>query len=110
MTLSHFSLRGKPQRGEKRIGGSRGGLPLDPFLNLRQPLRRLMDIVPIGDIGKGLQQLFEAFGAIQRRIGDHMAGAASRCSYHRENSFLLSHSRAFPHDFSARIQTRPVAG
>jgi hypothetical protein len=110
MTLSRSYSGGKPQRGEDRIGGSRRGLPFDPFLNLRQTFRCLMDIVPIGDIGKGLEQLFEACAAIQRWTGDRMAGAASRCAHHRQHSFLASHSRTFPHDFAARILIRPVAG
>jgi hypothetical protein len=110
MTLWRFSSGGKPQRGEDRIDGSRSGLPFDPFLNLRQAFRCLMNVVPIGDIGKGLKQLFETFAAIQRWTGDRVAGAASWCAHHRQHSFLLSHSRAFPHVFLAGIQTRPVAG
>ena len=110
MTLWRFSSGGKPQRGEDRIVGSRSGLPLDPFLNLRQTFRRLMDVIPLGDIGKGFEQLFEAFATIQRSLRDGVAGAASRCENLRLHSFLLSHSRAVPPDFSARIQTRPVAG
>jgi hypothetical protein len=110
MTLWRFSLGGKPHCGEDRIGGSRSGLAFDPFLNLRQTLRRLMDIVSIGDVGEGFEQLFEAFAAVRRWTGDRIAGVAARCAHHRQHSSLVSHSRAFPHDFPVRIQTRPVAG
>jgi hypothetical protein len=110
MMLWRFSSGGKPQRGEDRIGGSRGGLPLNPLLNLGQTFRRLMDVVAVGDVGKGFEQLFKAFAAIQRRISDRMTGAASWCAHRRQHSFLLSHACAFPHDIPDRIQIRPVAG
>ena len=110
MTLWRYSSGGKPQRGEERIVGRRGGLPRDPFLNLRQTFRRLMDVIPLGDIGKGFEQLGEAFIAIQWWIGDRVAGAASGCTHHRQYSFPMSHARAFPHDVPAGIQTHPVAG
>jgi hypothetical protein len=110
MTLSHFSLRGKPQRGEKRIGGGRLGLPPDPFLNLRQAFRSPMDVVPLGDVGKGLEQLLEAVVAVRRLIKGRVAGAASRGVHHRQHSCLASHLHVFLCHVPAGTQTHLVAG
>ena len=109
MTLWRFSSGGKLQRGENRIGGGGRDLPFDPVLNLRQTFRRLMDVVPVGDIGKSFEQLFEAFRTIRRCVGDHGPGAASWCAHHRQRSFFVLHLRAFPRNLPTWTQTRPAA-
>jgi hypothetical protein len=110
MKLSHFSLRGKPQRSEERIGGGRLGLPPDPFLNLGQPLRGPMDIVPLGDVGKGLEQLLEAIVAVRRLVKYRVAGAAARRVHHRQHPCLASHLHVFLCHIPAGTPTRLVAG
>lgn len=85
--------RSKPQRGEDRIGGGRLGLPLDPVLDPRKALGGLMDVVAVGDVDKGFEQLFEAFGAAKDRY--LVAGSASRRAYHRPHCSVSPHPSAF---------------
>jgi hypothetical protein len=110
MKLSHFSSRGKPQRGEKRIGGGRLGLPPDPFLNLGQTFRGSMDIIPFGNIGKRFEQLLKAIVAVRRLIEYRVAGAASRRVHHRQHPCLASHLHVFLCHIPAGTPTRLVAG
>ena len=60
MTLLRSSLGSKPQRGEDWVGGGLLGLTTDPFLDSGKALGRLVDIVPVGNVGKRFEQLFEA--------------------------------------------------
>jgi hypothetical protein len=100
MTLWPPFSGSKPQRGEDRVGGGRLGLPRDPLLDPREAFGRLMDVVAVGDIGKGFEQLFEAFGAPEgrRRLGH----PASRRAHNRSRASVSSHPSAFPCG-SARI-------
>ena len=93
MTLSPLFSGSKPQRGEDRVGGGRLGLPSDPVLHSCEPLCGLMDIVAVGDIGEGLEQLFETLGAAKnRRRTDH---PASRRAHHRPHCSVSPHPSAF---------------
>ena len=110
MTLWRFSLRSKPQSSEYRIGGGPFGLPADPFLDPGQALGSLMNVVALGDVGKGFEQLIETIAAVDRRCGGHPADPASRRPYDRRHSFVLSHSSAFPHGMPSRVRNLFAAG
>lgn len=103
------SLGSKPQSGEDGIGGGPLGLPPDPILNPGQAFGRLMDIVAVGNVGKGFKQLFKAFvtGGNGRR--HHHAGSASR-RYRGPHFFSLSHPSAFPRGIPAVVQSPPAVG
>jgi hypothetical protein len=99
----------KPQRGEDRIGGSLLGLPPDPVLDPREALGGLVDVVAVGDVDNGLEQLLEALGATKGRAGRFAARAAARRVYRGPHAIDLSHPSAFSRGFEAVTQTRPVA-
>jgi hypothetical protein len=108
MTLLLHSSGGKPQPGEDRVGGGLLSLATDPFLDSGEALRSLMDVVPIGDVGKRFEQLFEAVVASRRLC--RMARPASRRAYRQPHFFDLSHPNAFPHGIiSAATQSLPGA-
>jgi hypothetical protein len=44
------------------------GLELDPFLHQHETFGRLMDVVPVGDVVKGPQDLFETFYSRARKF------------------------------------------
>jgi hypothetical protein len=106
MTLSLPFSGSKPQRGEDRVGGGRLGLPPDPVLHPREAFGGLMDVVAVGDVDKGLEQLFEAFGAAKdrRRTGR----SASRRAHHRPHCSISLHPSAFLRG-SGRIRLASVA-
>lgn len=110
MTQWRNSLRGKPQRSEDRIGGGAIGLRVDPFQHSGQTCGRLMDVVAVGDIDEGFEQLLEAF-CLTRVSGrrHQIAGTAARCADLR-HSFVLTHPSAFPHGCSVATQSPPVVG
>ncbi len=108
MTLLRSFSGGKPQSGEDRIGGGPIGLPFDPLLDPRQALGGLMNIIPV-DIGEGLEQLLEAFGATED-CGRRIAGPASRRTRRRSHSLVLTHPTAFRCGCSVATQNHPVAG
>jgi hypothetical protein len=110
MTLSRYFSGGKPQSGEDRIGGGMIGLPPDPILYSRQPFGGLMDVVAVGDVGEGFEQLFEALGAPEHRRGRRLAGTATRRARRRPHSFVLTHPSAFPCGCSAATQSPSAAG
>jgi hypothetical protein len=87
---------GKPQSAENGIGGGALGLPLDPFLDPRQPLGGLMNIVSLGDVGDGLEQLFQAFVASARQCRNQRRGTAARHTSRGAVSSQLCHAAAFP--------------
>lgn len=106
MTLSLPFSGSKPQRGEDRVGGGRLGLPPDPVLHPRQALRCLMDVIAVGDVDEGFEQLLEAFGAAKDwcRIGR----SASRCAHHWPHYSVSPHPNAFLRG-PARIHRAPAA-
>jgi hypothetical protein len=110
MTLSRYFSRGKPQRGEERIGGGCLGLLPDPLLNLGQAFRGSVDVVPLGDIGKGFEQLLKAVVAVGRLIKYRAARAASRRVHHRQHPCLASHLHVFLRHVPAGTPTGLVAG
>jgi hypothetical protein len=65
-----------------------------------------MDVVAIGDVDKGFEQLFEAFGAAKDRCGT--GRSALRRAHHRPHSFVSPHPSAFPCG-SARIRLASAA-
>jgi hypothetical protein len=86
----------KPQSGEDGIGGGSLGLPPDPLLDLGQPLGGLMDVVAVGDVGEGFEQLLETFVAARSDGGcyDRRLLASRRAPSAR--FFDVSHPSAFP--------------
>ena len=110
MTLLRSFSGSKPQRGEDRIGGGPFGLPPDPLLDAGQALGGLMDVVAVGEVGEGFEQLLKAFVAAEDRGGCRMAGAASRRAHGRPHFFDLFHPSAFPRGIPAAIQNHPIAG
>ena len=111
MTLSRYFSGGKPQSVEDRIGGGMIGLAPDPLLYPRQTLGRLVDVVAVGDVDKGFEQLLQAFGAAEHRRGRRrLAGTASRRARRRSHSLVLTHPSAFPLGCSAATQSPPIAG
>jgi hypothetical protein len=111
MTLLRYFSGGKPQSGENRIRGGMIDLTLDPFLDPRQALRGLVDVIAVGDVDKCFEQFFEAFGAAEdRRAGRSPAGAAPGRARRRPQSLVLTHSSAFPRDCSVATQSPSVAG
>ena len=111
MTLLRPFLRGKPQRGENRVGSGSLGFSADPILHANQSFCGLVDIVPFGDIDKGFEQLLEALLAARRvsRHGTH-GTAASRRVYRSHHSFVSSHANAFPLGIPARVENHSTAG
>jgi len=111
MTLLRSSLGSKPQRGEDWVGGGLLGLTTDPFLDSGKALGRLVDIVPVGNVGKRFEQLFEAVVAPHRCRRGHMARPTSRRAHRKPPHFFnLSHPNAFPHGIiSAATQSLPGA-
>jgi len=99
----------KPQRGEDRIGGSLIGLPPDPLLDPREALGGLVDVVAVGDVDKGFEQLLEALGATEDRARRIVGSAAARRAHRGPHSIDLSHPSAFSRGIEAVTQTRPVA-
>ena len=95
MKLSRSS-RGKPQNVEDRIGGGSLGLPPDPILYPGKPLRSLMDVIAVGDVDDGLNQLLETFvpGRDHRRHWRLMV--ASRHADFGARVIDLVHPIAFP--------------
>jgi hypothetical protein len=112
MKLLRAFSRSKPQPGEDRIGGGLLGLPLDPVLYPGQAFRRLMNVVAIGDVGKGLKQLLKALALVQNGRGCRMAvaGGASWRAHGRQNFFDVVHPRAFPRGIPTQIQNLSAAG
>jgi radical SAM superfamily enzyme YgiQ (UPF0313 family) len=100
MKLSWASSGGETQNGENRIGRGRLRLARDPFLHTGQTLGGLVDVVAIGDVGEGFEQLFEALVAGgNRRVDGHFVnrqGAASRYANQRAPVIDLFHPVAFP--------------
>jgi hypothetical protein len=105
MTLLRSSSGSKPQRGEDRIGGGQFGLLLDPLLDPGQAFGGLVDVVAIGDVDKGFEQLFKTLvaGAVWRRCSE--GGSASRRAHDRPQFFDPSHSPAFPRSIPADVQS-----
>ena len=73
----------KPQIDEDRIGGSSLRLLADPLLYQREPFRRLMDIIAVGDVTESQQDLFQAFASAanrrpRERFGPSVAIALAR--------------------------------
>lgn len=112
MTLSRLFSGGKPQRGEDRVGSGRLGLRPDPFLHTGEAFGRLMDVVPLDDVGEGFEELIETFRAAGcGPLGTaDAAGAAAPRAYHRHPSSVLSHANAFPLGIPARVENHPIAG
>jgi hypothetical protein len=111
MTLSRYFSGSKPQSGENGIGGGPLGLPFDPVLNSGQSFGGLMDVVAVGDVGKGFEQLFETFAAVQDRGGYCLAGCStSRRARDRSHFFDLTHPSAFPRRIPARVRNLRAAG
>jgi len=109
MTLLRSSSGSKPQRGEDRIGGGHFRLLPDPFLDPGQAFGGLMDVVAVGDVEKGFEQLFKtlAEGAAGRGCGE--GGSASRRAHDRSQFVCLSHPSAFPRSIAARAPTLDIA-
>ena len=110
MTPSQPFLRGKPQRGEDRVGSGSLGLSADPFLHAGQTFGRLMDIVPLGNIDKGFEQLLEALLAARCVSGHSGDATASRRAHRSHHSFVSSHANAFPLGIPARVENHSTAG
>jgi hypothetical protein len=85
MKLSRCS-GGKSQNVEDRIGGGSLGLPPDPVLYPGKPLRGLMDVIAVGDIDDGLDQLLKTL--------------VSGCDHQGNRRFLVASRHA---DFGARL-------
>ena len=100
MKLSWASSGGETQNGENRIGRGRLRLARDPFLHTGQTLGGLVDVVAVGDVGEGFEQLFEALVAGgNRRVDGYFVnrqGAASRYANQRAPVIDLFHPVAFP--------------
>lgn len=97
MKLSNCS-GGESYGGEDGIGGRSIRLPLDPFLDPGQPFGRLMDVVPLGDVGKSLEQLFEAFVARRGGRRHRSLGAAARRMNDRLQFLDRVHAATTPRD------------
>lgn len=111
MTLWRYSSGGKTQSGEDRIGGGAVGLSIDPFEHAFEAQSGLVNVVAVGDVDDGFEQLLQAFSAIRRfREPRRSAGAATRRAQLRPHSLVLTHPSAFPRDCSAATQIPPVAG
>jgi hypothetical protein len=110
MTLLRYSLRGKPQSGEDRIGGGAIGLRIDPFEDAIEAFGSLVDVVPIGDVDNGFEQLFEAFGTAEVFGGRRIIGTAARRARLRPHSRVMTHPTAFPRGCSAATRNPPAAG
>jgi hypothetical protein len=113
MTLLRAS-RSESKSAKNRIGGRLFGLPRDPILHQLQALGGLMDVVALGNIGKRLEQLFEALVAGGRRSrgrsGRRMADAASWRANGRPHFVDLSHPSAFPRGVPAVAQRMFAVG
>ncbi|HWB51604.1 MAG TPA: hypothetical protein VG651_21020 [Stellaceae bacterium] len=112
MTLSPPFSGSKPQRGEDRVGGGRLGLPPDPFLHPGETLGGLVDVVAVGDVDNGFEELLEAFGTAEARR--RRFRTASRSAYDRPHPCCVPHPTVFPRGVfpsgSARIHRLSVAG
>lgn len=108
MTLSPPFSGSKPQRGEDRIGGGRLGLPPDPVLHPGEAFGGLVDVIAVGDVDEGFEQLLEAFGAAEhwRR---HRSARAARRAHDRWHPLVVLHPTAFLRG-SARIRHLCAAG
>lgn len=111
MTLWRYSLGGKPQSGEDRIGGGATGLRVDPFEHAVKAFGGLVDVVAVGDVGEGFEQLFEAFGPAETCRGRRrMIGPAPWRARLRPYSCVMTHPSAFSRGGSAATRNPPAAG
>ena len=112
MTLLRSFSGGEPQTSEDRIGAGLLGLPIDPGLHSGEAFGSLMDIIAVGDIGEGLEQLLKAVALAQNRCSGRpfVARRAARRPHGCKNFFDVLHPCAFPHGIRALIQNLPLAG
>jgi hypothetical protein len=97
----------KPQNVENGISSGSLGLPLDPFLDLGQPLGSLMDVVPLGDVDERFEELLDAFAArAQRRRSRRTRPAPRRRNKDPHFSDLL-HRPPSPVTFQYRAPILP---
>jgi hypothetical protein len=87
---------GKPQSVENGIGGGSLRFSADPFLNPRQPLGGLMNVVAVDKVGKGLEQLLKTLLAAGDRLRRRDRGSASWHTRYGSRFFDVLHSTTFP--------------
>jgi hypothetical protein len=107
MTLLRSFSGSKPQPGEDRVGGGLLSLATDPFLDSGKALRGLVDVVPVGNVGKRFEQLFQALVARARRGGCGVPRSALRRAPDQPHFFDLSHPNAFPRGITPAVTQNP---
>ena len=96
MKLSRCSGGKSQQHVENRIGGGSLGLPPDLVLHPGKPLRGLMDVIAVGDVDDGLDQLFETFVPGGDHQGNRRFLVASRHADFGARLIDLVHPIAYP--------------